>query len=177
MIKTSCPNCGAVMEVDENREFAFCTYCGTKIILKSNVEINRSAEINNLLFRAHEYEEKKDYARAIEYCNHVLDIDSKNEIARIMEQRLLSYIPKDNVIIKYNSSLKDKFKLRITIDGKNWYTIDPNNELSFELPKGEYRILFSGTRNYTRNITISDTKKIIEIIYIAEKHRNEIIIN
>ena len=28
-----CPNCGANFEVEEGREFAFCGYCGTKIML------------------------------------------------------------------------------------------------------------------------------------------------
>ncbi len=29
--KLFCPSCGASIELDENREFGFCVYCGTKI--------------------------------------------------------------------------------------------------------------------------------------------------
>lgn len=38
MIVLKCPACGANMEVEDNREFAFCTYCGTKISIHSDTE-------------------------------------------------------------------------------------------------------------------------------------------
>ena len=177
MITVNCPNCGASMDIDESREFAFCTFCGTKILTDKKVEIDRNKEINNLLTRAYEYEEKKDYIRAKDYCNRVLDIDSTNEIARALEKRLNEASPIDNIVIKYLSVLKDKFKLRVTLDGRNWITIEPNGESSFRLPLGKHRIFFSGKRNYTRDIVVTDTKKKIEIIYDAQGHRNEIVIN
>lgn len=30
---TKCPNCGAELEYDADREFLFCQYCGTKVIV------------------------------------------------------------------------------------------------------------------------------------------------
>ena len=31
-IKLTCPNCGADIQLDETKEYGFCTYCGTKIM-------------------------------------------------------------------------------------------------------------------------------------------------
>lgn len=36
MIVLKCPTCGANMEVEDNREFAFCSYCGTKVYIQSD---------------------------------------------------------------------------------------------------------------------------------------------
>ena len=176
MIQLTCPNCGAIMEIEDSREFAFCTFCGTKMITKSQIEINRKEEINNLLSRAYEYEERKDYTKAKDYCNRILDIDANNEYARDLEKRLLALDPINNICITYKSCLNEKFKLMITTDGKNWITIEPNTQFSFRLPLGDHRILFSGRKNYTRIITVTDVTKKIEITYEALGRKNEIYI-
>lgn len=42
-----CPNCGANVELDDEQEFGFCKYCGTKV-LKSNMQSNtQKIEIEN----------------------------------------------------------------------------------------------------------------------------------
>ena len=176
MIQLTCPNCGAIMGIEASREFAFCSFCGTKMITKSQIEINRKEEINNLLSRAYEYEERKDYAKAKDYCNRILDIDANNEYARDLEKRLLALDPINNICVTYKSCLNDKFKLMITTDGKNWITIEPNTQFSFKLPLGDHRILFSGRKNYTRIITVTDVTKNIEITYEALGRKNEIYI-
>ena len=32
-ISVKCPQCGANLSIEEDRDMAFCTYCGTKIII------------------------------------------------------------------------------------------------------------------------------------------------
>lgn len=32
IIALKCPNCNADIELDQDREFGFCNYCGTKIM-------------------------------------------------------------------------------------------------------------------------------------------------
>ena len=34
VIKLVCPNCKTNLELDDTREFGFCQYCGTKILLE-----------------------------------------------------------------------------------------------------------------------------------------------
>ena len=38
VIALNCPSCGAELSVDEEREYTFCVYCGTKIMLKDQNE-------------------------------------------------------------------------------------------------------------------------------------------
>ncbi len=40
LIEIKCPNCNASLEVDADRQFLFCQYCGTKIAVDD--EVNRS---------------------------------------------------------------------------------------------------------------------------------------
>lgn len=37
-ISVKCPECGANLNIEEDREQAFCTYCGTKILLHNENE-------------------------------------------------------------------------------------------------------------------------------------------
>lgn len=39
MNELKCPNCGASITVDREREFCFCSYCGTKIMLQNENEV------------------------------------------------------------------------------------------------------------------------------------------
>lgn len=43
LVHLRCPDCGAELEVDSNREFCFCQYCGAKIILEeSDASVRRT---------------------------------------------------------------------------------------------------------------------------------------
>ncbi len=33
IVELKCPNCGATIQVDEDRDFCFCSYCGTKSMI------------------------------------------------------------------------------------------------------------------------------------------------
>lgn len=35
-----CPNCSGDVQIDDTRDFGFCTYCGTKIVLSKDVPSN-----------------------------------------------------------------------------------------------------------------------------------------
>ena len=47
MIIIKCPFCGATIEVDGSRDFGFCSYCGSKILLKNNGEEKQPIEKEN----------------------------------------------------------------------------------------------------------------------------------
>ena len=38
MIKVKCPECGGTMDIGQNRDMAYCTYCGTKIMIHNENE-------------------------------------------------------------------------------------------------------------------------------------------
>lgn len=37
-VSVKCPDCGATLEIENNRQQAFCTYCGTKVIIHNDRE-------------------------------------------------------------------------------------------------------------------------------------------
>ncbi len=68
MISCKCPECGASLEVDENRTYTFCSYCGTKILLQNdNVHVYR--EINEAEIKRVEASER--------FGNRLIDHEEK----------------------------------------------------------------------------------------------------
>lgn len=56
LVNLKCPECGAQLKVDLNREFVYCEYCGTKILLDKEEKITRT--IDEAEIRRAETEEK-----------------------------------------------------------------------------------------------------------------------
>lgn len=38
LVSVKCPDCGAILSIEENRASAFCTYCGAKVIISNENE-------------------------------------------------------------------------------------------------------------------------------------------
>lgn len=96
-ILMQCPNCGASLEVDENRETAFCTYCGAKMVrekqlveLSGSVNINRQSDIDNLLVRAKRFMSVGDLDSAYSYYDRILDINADEKRAEAGIIKVLS---------------------------------------------------------------------------------------
>lgn len=101
-VKLSCPNCGVAIELSDDREYGFCTYCGTKVVQdkvivehRGKVSISGVADVQALLDRAILFLEDKQFDKALDYCERALDIDPKNPdayIAKLMSQTHCSRI-------------------------------------------------------------------------------------
>ena len=82
MIALKCPNCGADITLDDTRDFGFCTYCGTKVLLDEyKKRVDGVPGIANLLLRAYDFLKQGNVEKAREYYNRVLDIDIHNNEA------------------------------------------------------------------------------------------------
>lgn len=173
MIVLQCPRCGANLEVDENRDFAFCSYCGVKIInIQNRVVINGIPELRNLIIRAQEFAQKGDYARAQEYCTRILDLDPYNTAARAIEASLphaAPTIPETNVCLFYESELNAKYRLRYSLDCRNWSELGPGERVALKLPVGRNMIWFIGTKNYTFSIDITNAYQQRTVTYSAKR--------
>ena len=78
MIELKCPNCDADIELDDSRKIGFCRYCGTKILIEScKSRIDGMASVENLLLRAEQFFSEKDYAKAKEYFNKLIETSEK----------------------------------------------------------------------------------------------------
>lgn len=79
-IQVKCPTCGSEANIDESREFGFCSYCGTKVIRgKTDVENSgRIAEDEIIeddinITKADRFLEQGDFGRASIYYYKALD--------------------------------------------------------------------------------------------------------
>lgn len=56
LVPMTCPNCKATIEIDTTKDFCFCTYCGTKILV--NDDSTRTVNINAKI--DHRYTERNE---------------------------------------------------------------------------------------------------------------------
>lgn len=97
LVAITCPSCDGQLEMDASREFGFCLYCGTKIIIqqsqkevKGTVKIDRASDIINLLILAEDALEAKNADESIEYVNRVLEIDTENYKAWLCKMKAIA---------------------------------------------------------------------------------------
>ena len=167
-VTLNCPNCGANIEIDENREFGFCTYCGTKIVQdkivvehRGSVAIEHKDEINNLLLRAEEMMNKRLYDHAERYYNRVLDYDYNNQTARTAMNMLNKIIKEPNLFISVASgAIYSKSAQVIVYINKNKMAVLPSgSQRVFTLPVGKHVLALKIRNTFSKvqeEITIND---------------------
>lgn len=109
-IKTlKCTSCGADIELDDSREFGFCKFCGTKLMLVEKVEIKHTGtvsvdgiqsvkeKIDNYNIIAKNSFLENDYIKARSYLEMILKLDSKNSLAWLNLCKIIVVQPKKNV--------------------------------------------------------------------------------
>lgn len=77
-----CPQCGADFQLDDSREFGFCTYCGTKIMQEKivvehngSVKVDTTEELKKLYIAARNSVEAGDNISALDYYRRITMID------------------------------------------------------------------------------------------------------
>ena len=90
LIAITCPNCGANLNVEEERDTFFCSYCGSKVErekkivdLKALVTIDNFINADTLLERAFVFLKDGDFRSAAEYFDRVLDLSPKHSGAHL----------------------------------------------------------------------------------------------
>jgi len=78
MVTMNCPGCGSPVELDDSREFGFCTYCGAKVMVdrmivehKGSVKIDNSEFVQKNLQNARRALSKEDWEEVEKYYNIV----------------------------------------------------------------------------------------------------------
>lgn len=66
LISLRCPNCNGDIRVDDNLDYGFCMYCGSKILIKTtiNVEMDGIDSKKNLVRRAEAFMMRGNYSEA-----------------------------------------------------------------------------------------------------------------
>ena len=84
LVKMTCPQCGASLDMDDSKEFMFCQFCGTKIAnlaekvdvtLSGSVAIDESGKLENFHYVVQNALKSGNYAEAYTYCLRILETD------------------------------------------------------------------------------------------------------
>lgn len=144
-----CPMCGANIELDGNREYGFCQYCGTKIVhdhqdihISGSVNIDRSRENESLLMRAKTLMARagrKRHGFFMKRCSKRMDnnVEAGNALRAI-----------ESVIIEPNLTIRDTKKtaytyINVKIDNTYKAKIATGSSKSFVLPCGNHTVTIS----------------------------------
>lgn len=84
LVKMTCPQCGASLDMDDSKEFMFCQFCGTKIAnitekvdvtLSGSVAIDESGKLENFHYVVQSALRSGNYTEAYTYCLRILETD------------------------------------------------------------------------------------------------------
>ncbi len=158
-----CEMCGGTDLVKQEGLFV-CQNCNSKYSVeeakKMMVEIDHSAEIENLLARAEQFKNSGDTDTALEYYNKVLDLDAENETALEAIDDLTTevYVAEKNrttreCIESFLSYLgKDKRTVPDVISGLEIKSVTEKS-YPFRISVSECAVEFFGTACYNREET------------------------
>lgn len=178
-IALKCPGCGADIELDNTRDFGFCSYCGTKIVQekqviehRGSVSLDRSSEIKNLLLRGREMLSAGRIADAEVYYNRVLDLDVVNYEARNALHQINSVVDANNVTIeRLPSKLFFKgVKMHLKLNGEKIGVINEGESINLKLPVGKHYIephFTAYKKNAPFEVVINDHRTRAEITLVA----------
>lgn len=127
LIAMKCPCCNGELNVDSDREFCFCQYCGTKIMIDDEIKkakgmalTSRTLEVDNLLKRAKRFESTGSEDIALEYYDKVLDVDADNEEAIEGIHRITTTVTEPNLFVKYENTGTWASKYDLYVDGVHY---------------------------------------------------------
>lgn len=128
--------------------------------VSGTVNINRSSEINNILKRAKDYEERQMLDDAEKYYDRALDIDMDNQEAQEGLERVKTTILEPNVIIE-RPELEGSYAEQIVVseDGEEVCRLGLGERSFIECPVGRH-VFDIRTRNEAikARITIKDRR-------------------
>lgn len=152
IIALKCPQCGADIQLDDSREFGFCSFCGTKVMQekivvehKGTVKIDNSDYLENLYNLARRSLECEEYKSAEDYYKKILLEDSNSAEAAIYSlvcegRRIHSYKQIPAYVVRLSKCMNSLFEL-VEYDEKyleflvsvNYHVTDLCAELTHEI--------------------------------------------
>lgn len=81
LVAAKCPSCGAGIQVPNNKDFAFCTFCGSNVKVRESVIMKSDVDTDNLVALGNVELQAKDYNEAMDYFTRVLEVDGKDHRA------------------------------------------------------------------------------------------------
>lgn len=119
-VAVKCPSCGADVQLDDSREFGFCTFCGAKVVQdkivvehRGTVHIEGTVTADTLLERGKLLLKDGDFVNADMYFDRVLDRNPRCADAYWGRELCSVRISTEEMLASYKRSIKnDDFYLK-----------------------------------------------------------------
>lgn len=157
-VQAKCPNCGGVLAVDQSHDAALCQYCNTPFIVEkainnfnvtvsgnlsvenANITVSVGPSVDSLLTRANDFYDTRDFRKAFEYYDRVLDLDPRNIAARTRLE-ILSKPQENNLLVSRVSSLSGcASHAKIFVDGREIGSVKNGGYADYMISLGEHDI-------------------------------------
>ena len=92
LVDVKCPNCGASIQLDNSRDFGFCSYCGSKVQIQEavrKIEIDKSGDIQSYIALSRASIEAGNGQEAYDYANKALELSTQNAEAWFLKMKAL----------------------------------------------------------------------------------------
>ena len=92
LVDVKCPNCGASIQLDNSREFGFCSYCGSKVQLQqvvSKIQIDKSGDVQSYIDLSKSSIDAGNGQEAYDYANKALELSIQNAEAWFLKMEAL----------------------------------------------------------------------------------------
>ena len=150
LVALKCPNCGGSLDLEDSRDFAFCQYCGTKILIKEEigrqrVVVDRSEELKNTLRLAVMSFSQRDLDKVGALADKALELDANCLDAWRLKIALAKAAGKDcDTLVELSSTCTNDMGFFSEDDYRKYL----GSHVSFEyVPTGMLKV-FDGSANY-----------------------------
>jgi DNA-directed RNA polymerase subunit RPC12/RpoP len=151
VVSAKCPNCGASIQLDNEKEEGFCSYCGSKLKVQeavSIIKIDNSKNLQNYISLAENALKSGNGEEGYKYANKSLEIDATNGRAWFLKMQALDFL----------GTLKDIKINEIITAGKNAIKFSLDSEIT-DIVHTFFLNKSISCLNFCYNL-ISDTKNI-----------------
>ena len=180
IIALKCPQCGADIQLDDSREFGFCSFCGTKVMQekiviehKGTVKLDNYEQLENLYNLARRSFRCEEYSSAEAYYKQILLGDSNSAEAAIYSllsegHRIRSYKKIPEYLVRLSKCLNSLFELVKHDENYLYFLILVNADVMSVCSDYSHEILVPTYQKFQQLSSASALEERKEISYIYQ---------
>lgn len=161
LFAANCPSCGAALNLDDSKEFGYCSYCGCEVlqeIKRVKVTIDTSKRSMNCRKLADQAFEAGNYLEAYKYYTKVLEYDGNSYVAILRKGICAGYLSEPTniriaeIVSGYNQAILVASNREGNSGDAHFNSVTEKNNMTNEMTQfaTSYVGHFLGRNNQTR---------------------------
>lgn len=157
-VQAKCPNCGGFLAVNSTHDAAVCQFCNAPFIVEkaiinynvavngnvsvetANITVSSGPTVSSLLTRANDYFAAKDFSKALEYYDRVLDLDPTNDEAKTQIATIKKPHGNNLIITRADTYLLSLRKATISLDGHEIGNLKNGGSAEYCIALGKHQL-------------------------------------